>query len=329
MHKKIFLQTAAAITLLLVNLMGGHAHASTFAVYESWLGSEIGEFIEKSRPPQNVSPNGRGGSIYTFIDEDRYTNGYGHLVDVRKNYLYFYVNNKNRIYAWKYIKSDGSNVCDDPSGLCSTRTRERIQEHRSRLQTTLSTWIGDPMADRLKMYKQSSSHDEEAVYQKDSVGGSVFTLKFPDDSGSYPGGGYASLHADTYGVIYGWSGVVDGKQLCVNPDIDNICMSAAGASPGPSQRGRVGLVYDDVSSERAAAVGLPKPMGVLIIRVEAGNLGERSGLKVGDIVTKVNGVVVDNLRAMPSFSKASLGTRYVLTVWRNRASQEVSFTLGN
>jgi hypothetical protein len=331
MHLEKFLCRLLACILLISHSVLVHADDSDFEkqqAYESWLGSEIGEFIDKTTPPNNVTPNGRGGSVYTFIKETRYTNGYGHLVDITKDYLYLYVSNKNLIYAWKYIKSDGTNACPDSSGLCSARSKERrTQEKRRSVQTSANAWLGEPMADRVKMTQENRHTEHVATLKKDTIGSTVLTLTYSDDSVSFPGGGYISYHAGPRGIIYGWSGVMDGKEVCVNPDIENICMNASGAYPGPSRRGRIGFLFDQVTTEIARSAGLPKPLGALIFRVEAGNLGERSGLKVGDIITKINGVALEDSNAMPSFGQLPVGTRLAFTVWRKRANQEIFLTL--
>ena len=61
------------------------------------------------------------------------------------------------------------------------------------------------------------------------------------------------------------------------------------------QRGYLGVGIQPLSEDDGAALGLPKGRGELINRVEAGGPADKGGVKLGDIVLKVNGqdVTVD------------------------------------
>ena len=49
----------------------------------------------------------------------------------------------------------------------------------------------------------------------------------------------------------------------------------------------------ELTPELAASQGVPLPVGALVIEVEAGSAAEQAGIRIGDIVTAVNGAAVD------------------------------------
>ena len=63
---------------------------------------------------------------------------------------------------------------------------------------------------------------------------------------------------------------------------------------GKVQRGRVGVQVQDVTSDIANAIGLDRPTGALIARVEPNSPAARAGLKQGDVVMAVDGAPVRN-----------------------------------
>ncbi len=49
----------------------------------------------------------------------------------------------------------------------------------------------------------------------------------------------------------------------------------------------------ELTPELSASRGIPLPLGALVITVEAGSAAEQAGIRIGDIVTAVNGAVID------------------------------------
>jgi serine protease Do/serine protease DegQ len=58
---------------------------------------------------------------------------------------------------------------------------------------------------------------------------------------------------------------------------------------GKVERGRLGAQAQDLTPELAQAFGLKYRRGAVVTRIEPGSAADRAGLKVGDIVTEVNG----------------------------------------
>ncbi len=58
-------------------------------------------------------------------------------------------------------------------------------------------------------------------------------------------------------------------------------------------RPRLGVDTQEVSSELARELGMPKPTGVLIKGLTAGGAGEKAGIKPGDVIVKIGGTEID------------------------------------
>lgn len=89
---------------------------------------------------------------------------------------------------------------------------------------------------------------------------------------------------------------------------------------GRVARGQIGARTQALTADLAPAFGLDKPLGALIVRVDAGSPAENAGLRTGDIV-----LAVDASTAMPyadiqgRVSSARPGSRLALSLWRHRS----------
>ncbi|MFZ5836603.1 MAG: Do family serine endopeptidase [Pseudomonadota bacterium] len=93
---------------------------------------------------------------------------------------------------------------------------------------------------------------------------------------------------------------------------------------GEVRRGRVGIGIQDVTPDLAEALGLGDLRGAVIANVESGSPAERAGLRVGDVVTAVDGRAVlgsANLRNRIGLTPS--GTDVRLTVVRSDGVREV------
>src|SRR5215475_13923485 len=58
------------------------------------------------------------------------------------------------------------------------------------------------------------------------------------------------------------------------------------------RRGYLGTALMDLTPELRTHFGVPEEAGVMVSRVESGSPAEKAGLKVGDILTRVDGAAV-------------------------------------
>lgn len=90
----------------------------------------------------------------------------------------------------------------------------------------------------------------------------------------------------------------------------------------------LGAAGQDISFDEMRKLGLPDRKGSLITQLFAGGPAEQGGLEKGDVVTALNGRVIENSQALRfRLATVSAGQPINLTVWRNKKSQNLSITL--
>ena len=98
---------------------------------------------------------------------------------------------------------------------------------------------------------------------------------------------------------------------------------------GSVARGWIGVQIQPVSAEIADSLGLKTPKGALIADAQANSPALAAGLKSGDVITAVNGELVDGPREL-SRKIAALGPdkKVELTYWHDGASKTAALKLG-
>ena len=99
---------------------------------------------------------------------------------------------------------------------------------------------------------------------------------------------------------------------------------------GKVERGIIGVRYLPVSSRDAVSLGLPaQTTGIITREVLPGSPAQQSGLKVGDVITKVNETQIDAEHPVQSILLHHRpGDTVKLTVIRNGKQQLIDVTLG-
>lgn len=91
----------------------------------------------------------------------------------------------------------------------------------------------------------------------------------------------------------------------------------------------VGVMVQEIDSERAKALKLPSESGVEITRVESDSPAEHAGLKVGDAIMQYNG---EHVEGMEQFSRlvreTPVGRDVKLEIVRSGAPQSVTVKVG-
>lgn len=141
------------------------------------------------------------------------------------------------------------------------------------------------------------------------------------------GGPLINMRGEVVGInsqIYSRSGGYMGISFAIPMD-EAVRVSDQLRSTGRVSRGLLGVVIGPVSKEVAESIGLGKPVGALIQRIEAGSPAEKAGLEPGDIVTRFEGKVIEkfgDLRQMVGNTKP--GTKLALTVFRRGVTKDLS-----
>src|SRR6056297_2100428 len=97
---------------------------------------------------------------------------------------------------------------------------------------------------------------------------------------------------------------------------------------GRVSRGFLGVGIQGVNRERADALGLDRPVGALVNRVEPGSAAERAGIEVGDVILEVNGRNIEVFSDLPPIvGSVRPGEEVSLTVSRWGETQELTVSL--
>lgn len=98
---------------------------------------------------------------------------------------------------------------------------------------------------------------------------------------------------------------------------------------GRVERGRIGVMIQEVSVELAESFGLPQASGALVSGVLEGTPASNAGLRQGDIVLEFDGRAVDNSTDLPRLVAATApGSRVPIKYWREGASQQMMIGVG-
>ena len=98
---------------------------------------------------------------------------------------------------------------------------------------------------------------------------------------------------------------------------------------GSVTRGWLGVQIQPVTTEIADSMGLKSDKGALVAEPQANSPAMKAGIKSGDVITKVNGEVVNDARSLARrISTLSPGASVKLTLVRGGKDEVVTITLG-
>ncbi|RTK93338.1 MAG: Do family serine endopeptidase [Rickettsiales bacterium] len=87
---------------------------------------------------------------------------------------------------------------------------------------------------------------------------------------------------------------------------------------GKISRGRLDITVQQMTTELAEALSINKSSGVLVVNARPGGVGDKAGLKRGDLITEFNGNIVLNSRKLQLFvADCHIGDQITLTVIRD------------
>jgi membrane-associated protease RseP (regulator of RpoE activity) len=125
--------------------------------------------------------------------------------------------------------------------------------------------------------------------------------------------------------------------------IVGLCVSSAAATAAPDRsdtnsddvhvtvsagRGRLGVSVIEISPELRSHFGAPKDRGVLVDSVRADQPAARAGVRVGDLVTEVDGAPVDSASdILEAMSDRKKGERITIDVMRAGTHYRFATTL--
>ncbi|HUA27223.1 MAG TPA: DegQ family serine endoprotease [Steroidobacteraceae bacterium] len=99
---------------------------------------------------------------------------------------------------------------------------------------------------------------------------------------------------------------------------------------GHVERGKLGVVIQNVDQGLADSFGLPQPEGALVSSVEDNGAAARAGVQPGDVILALNGEPVQTSSQLPvRIASLMPGTTVRLTIWRNHSQREISVKLAS
>lgn len=140
------------------------------------------------------------------------------------------------------------------------------------------------------------------------------------------------------GPLFNWRGEVVGINTAIRAGANGIGFAIpideVGAvlgqlrEKGKVERGRLGLGYQTVSADLAAALGLPSPRGAIVSAIEPGGAALRAGIRPGDVILAVNGIPIAHAEELPRrVAHNPPGSTVDLTLMRDGKKQEIKAVL--
>ena len=144
------------------------------------------------------------------------------------------------------------------------------------------------------------------------------------------GGALVNLRGELIGIntaIYGPSGGNVGIGFAIPMNMAKKITEQL-IEHGEVKRGRLGFSAQDVTPELAKAFGIERNKGVVVARVEADSPAENAGMKVGDVIVKVNGKeAISSSHVRNENGLLRFGSSVKIEVLRNGKLQTLSATV--
>ena len=163
-----------------------------------------------------------------------------------------------------------------------------------------------------------------------SVPDSQYTPFIQTDAAVNPGnsgGPLFNMAGEVVGInsqIYSRTGGYMGISFAIPIDIA-MGVKEQLVKTGRVQRGRIGVVIQEVGQQLADSFGLDRPHGALVSQVDAGGPAAKAGIKSGDVVLAANGTPIERSGQLSAvISQMRPGSHAELELWRDRSARKVS-----
>lgn len=145
------------------------------------------------------------------------------------------------------------------------------------------------------------------------------------------GGPLFDLNGEVIGInsqIYSRSGGYQGLSFSIPIDVA-MKVEKQLLDHGKVNRGRLGILIQEVNQELANSFGLDKTAGALVSAVEKDSPAEKAGIESGDVILKFNGKEVDRSRDLPAMvADLTPGVTAKVEVWHDGKARELSVAVG-
>jgi len=144
------------------------------------------------------------------------------------------------------------------------------------------------------------------------------------------GGPLINLRGEVVGInsqIYSRSGGFMGISFAIPIDEAKNVADQLRAN-GRVIRGRIGVTIAPVTKDVAESIGLGKATGALVRGAESGGPADKAGIEAGDIITKVDGKLIEKSGDLPRIvGAAKPGSKAVLQVFRRGGYRDLTVTV--
>lgn len=141
------------------------------------------------------------------------------------------------------------------------------------------------------------------------------------------GGPLFNLNGEVVGInsqIYSRTGGFMGLSFAIPIDVAMNVQDQLRRT-GHVQRGRIGVLVQEVTREMAESFGLAQPAGALVSQVENGGPSAAAGLKIGDVILRFDGKTVLSSSDLPRIVGACApGRQVTLQYWRAGKVQQTT-----
>jgi serine protease Do len=145
------------------------------------------------------------------------------------------------------------------------------------------------------------------------------------------GGPLFNMAGEVVGInsqIYSRTGGFMGISFAIPIDIA-IGVKDQLVKTGRVQRGRIGVLVQEVGQQLADSFGLDRPRGAIVAQVESGGPAAKAGLKSGDVILAVGNQAIERSGQLSAvISQIRPGTRVELEIWRDRARRKLEVEVG-
>ena len=144
------------------------------------------------------------------------------------------------------------------------------------------------------------------------------------------GGPLISMRGEVVGInsqIFTTSGAFAGISFAIPID-EAMRVGEQLRASGRVTRGRIGVVIGPVTREVAEGIGLSKPQGALVQRVESGTPAEKAGVEAGDVILRFDGKAIEKESDLPRIvGSTKPGSRVPVQVWRKGRAVDLQVTV--
>ncbi len=145
------------------------------------------------------------------------------------------------------------------------------------------------------------------------------------------GGPLLNMNGEVIGInsqIYSLTGGYQGLSFAIPIDVAAKVKDELIAR-GRVERGRIGVVVQELTQPLARSFDLDKPAGALVNSVEKNGPAARAGIQPGDVILALNGVKIERSSELPLLiAQIKPGVKVTVEIWRKGARKEVPVTVG-